>query len=278
MACKASYFLVIALGCLCFASAQAQDKAAKDRLYAAHAQYYTPTTRGLQSFHCAATVDWQAMLSRTNGIDIPESNPFLKYLNSVQLSVADELKGKGSMDWTSTTAPPEGKEEALAKIRDGMQSMLFGFFQTWNAYVNGGMVPLPDDTITVATAGTGVHLSGGSSGITIDEDFDVNMLLTQAIVVTPDLRVVATPTYATSPEGLLISAVASQVSQPPNAPQSEADFRVEYAKVDAFQIPSHVVFDIKNVGVIDVRFSACQVSVADWAKKPAPATPVRPSN
>jgi hypothetical protein len=43
---------------------------------------------------------------------------------------------------------------------------------------------------------------------------------------------------------------------------------MEYAKVGAFQIPSQVVFDIKNTGTIEVGFSACQVSVADWAKKP----------
>ena len=54
----------------------------------------------------------------------------------------------------------------------------------------------------------------------------------------------------------------------PTAPQTEVDIRVEYAKMDSFQIPSRVVFDIKNVGVIEVGFSACQVTLANWAKRP----------
>jgi hypothetical protein len=49
----------------------------------------------------------------------------------------------------------------------------------------------------------------------------------------------------------------------------DVTFRVQYAKVGSFQIPSHVVYDIKNVGVIEIAFDACQVSVADPAQKPS---------
>jgi hypothetical protein len=59
----------------------------------------------------------------------------------------------------------------------------------------------------------------------------------------------------------------SQVHQPPDAPETDATFRIDYTKVESYQIPSHVVFDIKNTGVIEIGFSACKVTVADWAKK-----------
>ena len=55
-------------------------------------------------------------------------------------------------------------------------------------------------------------------------------------------------------------------------------FRVECAKVDSFQIPSHVVYEIKNVGVIEIGFGACQVSVADSPRKPAAEKSNHPSN
>lgn len=59
----------------------------------------------------------------------------------------------------------------------------------------------------------------------------------------------------------------SEVHQPPTAPEADVTYRIDYAKVSSYQIPSHVVFDIKNTGVIEIGFSACTVTVADWAKK-----------
>jgi hypothetical protein len=208
------------------------------------------------------------MLTRFRGTDIPEDNPLLNYLKTVHLSVADQLNGKGSMEWTETGVPPEGKEENVKQMRDGLQTAMSGFFQTWNAYTNGSMVPFPDSKVTVTTAGAGVHLSGAYGDARFDEDFDKNMLLTQALVVSPEMRVLAKPSYVSTADGLVISAVTSQINQPPSAPQTEVTFRMEYAKVDSFQILSNVVLDIKNVGVIEVGFNACQVSVAEMESKP----------
>jgi len=69
------------------------------------------------------------------------------------------------------------------------------------------------------------------------------------------------------PGGLTVTSVDSKINQPPSAPQTEAIFRIEYANVDTFEIPSRIVLDIKNTGLIDLSLNACQVSVADWARK-----------
>ena len=258
---------LLAIASVCTVSLLAQDKAAHDRLLAAHPQYYTPTASGLTSFHCDASIEWKSMLTRLSGVEIPDDNPALKFLQTVHLAVNDDLKGRGSLEWTSPTNPPEGKEESISQIKDGLQTSVSGFFQSWNAYMNGSMVPLPDSTVKVTTSGDGVHLSGAAADTKFDEDFDKDMLLTQALVVSPNLKVLATPTFTRTADGLVVSSVVSQVNQPPTAPLVQATFRIEYAKVEAFQIPSHVVFDIKNTGVIEISFSACQVTVADWAKK-----------
>jgi hypothetical protein len=262
--CLLSFFIT----CFCSTSVLAQDKAATDRLFSAHAQYYTPTASGLKSFHCEATIDWKAMLTRFSGAEIPEDNPMLKYLRTVHLSVVDQLNGKGSLEWADTGVPPEGKEAGMKQMRDGLQVMMGAFFQSWNAYTNGSMVPFPDKSVEVTTAGDGIHLHGTSTNTKLDEDFDKNMLLTQVVVDSPEMKVVAIPTYVRTDDGLVLSAVASQVNQPPSAPPTESIFHVDYSKVDSYQIPSHVVFDIKNVGVIEVGFNACQVSVADSGQTP----------
>src|ERR1700720_1909995 len=124
------YFAFFIIPCLCSAPIHAQDKAARDRLFAAHAQYYTPTASGLTSFRCEATIDWRTMLTRLSGTEIREDNPVLKYLQTVHLSVVDQLKGKGSMEWSDTAVPPEGKEENVKQIRDGFRTMMEGFFQS----------------------------------------------------------------------------------------------------------------------------------------------------
>jgi ketosteroid isomerase-like protein len=261
-------FLLFALTCFYSTPTLAQDKAASDRLTVAHAQYYTPTASGLKSFRCEATIDWKALLERATGTEIPDDNPGLKYLQTVHLSVEDQLKGNGSMGWSATGVPPEGKEEGLEQMRGGLQTMIGGFFQSWNAFMNGSMVPLPDKTVDVTTEGVKTHLHSESANLKVDEDYDENMLLIQAVVVTPDMKVVAVPTYVRTDDGLVISAVASQLNQPPSAAPVEVTFRVEYTKVDSFQIPTHVVYDVKNVAVIEVGFSGCQVSTADSAQEP----------
>jgi hypothetical protein len=265
--------------CLCGTSSiLAQEKAASDRLFAAHAQYYTPTVNGLKSFHCEATIDWKALLTRLSGSEIPEDSPFLKYLRTVHLSVVDQLRGKGSMEWSDTAAPPEGKEENVKQMRDGLQTMMGGFFQSWNAYMNGTMVPFPDKSVEVTTAGNGIHLHGALEHGTFDEDFDKNMLLTQAVVDTHEMKVVAVPTYMRTDDGLVVSTVASQVNQPSSAPPTEVTFHVDYAAVDSFRIPSHLIYDVRNVGVIEFGFNTCQVSVVDSQLKPAAEKSSHPTN
>jgi hypothetical protein len=267
---KITHWVLSVSICLACSSLFAQENAARDRLLAAHAQYYTPTASGLKSFHCDAAIDWKGMLTRFSGTDVPDDNPMLQYLQTVHLAVSDDLRGNGTLEWTTAAPEPAGKEDSAKEVREGLQTSVSGFFQSWNAYMNGGMVPLPDNTITITTNTAGFHLSGNSGGMKLDEDFDKNMLLTQVQVAGTDIKVLATPTYITTPDGLVVSAVTSLVNQPPSAPQTQVTFRIDYAKVDAFQIPSRIVFDIKNTGVIEIGLNACQVSVADGTVKPAP--------
>jgi hypothetical protein len=252
------------IACICCTSifAQDQDKVALDRLLAGRAQYYTPTTSGLKSFHCDASIDWKSMLTRLGGTEIPDDDPVLKYLQTIRLSVADQLNGKGSMEWAEAGVPPKGAEQNLKRISDGLQTDMAGFFRDWNAYMNGSIVPLPSSKAIVTIMGTGVHIRATSEATSVDEDFDQNMLLMQVLVVSPEMRLLAKPSYVETSDGLVISSVTYTVNRPPSAPQEQTILRMEYAKVDSFQIPSKVIIDTRNIGVIEVGFNACQVSVA----------------
>jgi len=65
----------LAVSCLFCAPLLAQDRSARDRLFSAHAQYYTPTVSGLKSFHCDAAIDWKAMLTHSGVADVPTTIP-----------------------------------------------------------------------------------------------------------------------------------------------------------------------------------------------------------
>ncbi len=93
---------------LCCHFMMAQEKSPHDRLLAAHGQYYTPTASGLKSFRCDGVIDWKAMLTRLSATDIADDNPAVQFLRTVHLSVVDEFKGKGSLEWTNSAPLPAG--------------------------------------------------------------------------------------------------------------------------------------------------------------------------
>jgi hypothetical protein len=264
----------VLVSCLCGASTRAQDQpdeTMKKQLIFARAEYYTPTSKGLQSLRCDAAIDWKALLARFGGTDVADDNPYLKYLQGVHLTVSDDLHGQGGLAWAETTPPPQGKEDAAGQIHGGLQQMVNGFFQSWNGFMNGSIIPVPDKTVALAATDSGMHLHGTDADTQLDEDFDKNFLLTQVVAVTPAVRVVALPAYIKTDDGLVVSAITSQVNQPPTAPPIEVTFHVEYATVQSFRIPSRIVYDVQNVGTIEVNLNACQVKVAEPAKTPAGA-------
>jgi hypothetical protein len=244
---------------------EAQSKSPADRLYVARALYYTPTAQGLKSFHCDLAIDWKDLLSRFSGADIKDDNPFLKYLQTAHLSVSDELKGKGQLEWANTGAPHADKEDAAAKMKQGMQEMISGFFTSWNGYMNGTMVPAPDSTTTLSETAAGLHLHAETPGTDLNEQFDKDMLLTEAHVVQPVMDATAYPIYIDTPDGRVISVIRTVFRQPPTAPPAELSLQIAYTKVSSFRLPETLQYDLKNVAAFVFKFSGCTVQTAEKA-------------
>ena len=245
--------------------ARAQTAPANTRLSSARALYYTPTVQGLKSFRCTVNFDWKDFLTRFSGADVNDDNLLLQHLRTVHLSVSDNLNGDGHLDWTATGTPPAGKEDSIAKMKNGMEQMMVGFFSSWNAYMNGNMVPLPDATTTVTENGDGIKMHVTAEGTEVTELFDKNLLLTEAHVVQPTSDVFAYPTYDDTPDGRVVSAIRTVYRQPPTAPPAELNIRVSYAPVQGFRLPETLSYELKNVGAFVFKFSACYVQKTDKA-------------
>ena len=124
--------------------------------------------------------------------------------------------------------------------------MLVGFFQTWNGFMNGAMVPDPDSSTEVTRSGGGVHLHGGDATTTLDESFDRDMTLTEYHVVTKAMDVMMYPTYTPTPDGKIISSVRS-VYRVSNAPGTELTMSVTYNTIDSFRIPAQLLVDVRKM-------------------------------
>jgi hypothetical protein len=238
----------------------AQQNNAAERMALARALYYTPTTAGLHSFQCAVHTDWKDLLQRVGQQDVAADNPFLTYLNATRLSAYDDLHGSGSLTWTNDATMPDGKDEAIGRMRSGMMQMFQGFFQSWNAYMDGSMVPLVDKTVMVSNAGDGVDLHAASKDVDMTEHYDRNMLLTTVHVVMPQVDITAYPTYADSPDGRLVTSVRSLLHQPPTAPALEVTFDLTYARVGSYMLPSTLRYGVKNVAQFYFTLSGCVIN------------------
>ena len=254
--------LSLSLLLLCAVAASAQQNNATDRLLKARALYYTPTTAGLKSFHCAVGFDWKKFLNAFSTTPVADDNPALIYLKSTKLSVLDDLSGKGELIWTDTVVPPEAFADGSTKMQGGMKQMFDAYFQSWNAYMNGSMVPAPDKSVAVTSDGDGVQLRGLLPNQTLVEKFDKNMLLTETHVADAKTDEVDKPTFAQTPDGLVLSGIHGVTRQPPTAAPSEIEIATTYAKVGVFQLPATVNFSVKNVGTFLFSLSGCEVTTA----------------
>jgi hypothetical protein len=245
---------------LCAFTGFAQQNTAPQRLMAARPLYYTPTTAGLKTLHCNVTMDWKAFLNSFSTKPLADDNPALIYLNSTKLTLDDDLHGKGLFTWTDTTSAPEAFALAAKKMADGMAQMFDAYFQAWNQYMNGSMVPAPDKTVTVVPDGDGIKLSGLDDKKTVTEKFDKNMLLTESRVADANSDEVDVPTFADTPNGRILTNIHMTMHQPPSAPPTLLDITTTYAKVGPYQLPASVTFAVQNVGTFLFNISGCQVN------------------
>ncbi|HEY4010061.1 MAG TPA: hypothetical protein VGM11_07920 [Acidobacteriaceae bacterium] len=236
-----------------------------EKLLAARALYYTPTAQGLKSFHCDVIVDWKDLLTRVGGTEINDDNPLLKYLQTVHLSATDDLRTGGGLEWANTATPPEGKEQAATQMSGGIKQMFNGFFQSWNGYMNGTMVPAPDSSTVVTEADGGLHLYEKTATAELNESFDKNFLLTDAHVVMPTLDATAYPSYEDTPDGRIVSVIRTVYRQPPSAPPAELTMKIGYAPVSNFRLPETLQYELKNVGLFVFKLSGCTVQTNEKA-------------
>lgn len=267
---RRSLLLPAILACVLARPAIAQTPALDQRLLMARSLYYTPTTAGLHTFSCTVSTDWKAFLTKASGNDVPDDNPLLVYLSSAHMTISDALSGEGKLQWSNPAVPAASIAESSAKMQEGLSQMFSGFFDSWNAYLNGTMVPAADKTTKLTAVNDGIHLHAVDGKITVDEDFDKNMLLTRAHVLTGDTDVDATPTFTDTPDGRVVVEIDSAVRQPSTAPPMLVGISVTYQNVATYRIPETIHYEVKNVAQLDFKLGDCTVNPSPTFSSPHP--------
>ena len=241
---KAAVFCLSALLLPVFASAgQALAQTAAATVNKARALYYTPVDAGLQGFHCEVNFNWRDFMEKAAKEPVQEGDARLAYLQSIKLSVDDDLRGQGRMNWEGSTPEPEGSADSVAKVRGGLQQLWSGFFQSWNGFVTGDIVTL-DAKATVETTASGFHVAVRDGANLAEEQYDPKLVLQTVHVSTPSLESTISPAFSSGPHGLLVNSIRSTYRQPPSSDPTEVLMQVNYAPVGTFQLPSEVAISV----------------------------------
>ena len=248
---------VLGAACTLTLSAQTGAVTPADVFLKARALYYTPVDAGLRGFHCEVAFDWKQFMQKATNQPVPDDDPRLKYLQSVQLSVDDDLHGAGELHWVAPAPAPENNEDAIGKVRGGMQQIWAGFAQSWNGYMTGELVSL-DAKATVEHTGDGFHVAVRNGAQLAEEQYDYKLLLQTVHVSTPAQETTISPTFAASPAGLLVSSLRSSFRQPPSAPPTELLMTLHYAPVGAFQLPAELLVRVGPAS-FDFHLANCTV-------------------
>jgi hypothetical protein len=246
--------LLTMLFCPAIASAQTAPAMAVRR---ARALYYTPVDRGLESLRCDVGFDWKQFMEKAANQAVPADDARLRYLESIQLSVEDNLHGTGELHWTAPGPPPDASEESVTRIRDGVQQLWSGFFESWNNFVTGDLVTLDANAMVEATP-SGYHVGVRTGSSLAEEQYDPALLLKSVHVTTPTLDSTMLPSFTSSAQGLLITTMRSSVRQPPTAEPTNVVMQVQYQPVQTFQVPSQL--DV-SVGPAAFRFQLSHCTV-----------------
>lgn len=228
----------------------------------ARSLYYTPVDHGLQSFQCGVSFDWKTFIEKASHQPVADTDARLVYLRTVKLSAQDDLHGKGELHWLASTPAPEGNADAVGRMRDGLQQLWAGFFQSWNGFVTGDMVTV-DPAAKVETTPDGYRMSARSGSGLAEELFNRSLVLQAVNTSTTAVESSMLPHFEPSAQGLLLTGIHSTYRQPPSAPPTSVDMQVTYAVTNGFELPASLTI---NAGPATFAFTLANCTVNTQAQ------------
>ena len=256
----------IAVSCF-FAGAVPAQEVPKEKqpalLLAAREQYYNLRAAGVQSYTCDVAFDWNGFFIAVTGKPLAADDPTMVYLNGLKVQLMSDLSGQAAVTFAETGPAPDGKGPGLQKLQASIKQMMEGFVQAWAPTLNGTIIP--DSPVFMQKTPEG-YLLRDSRADGSEETLDKTLRLTNLTVKTEAVASSLRTTFTSSPQGLLMTEMEGNYSQPASAPPTPIDMKAGFALTGAYQLPSSLVVTVPSVASFRFAFTGCVVKKSGAAK------------
>ena len=231
------------------------------------ALYYSSAKAGLTGFDCAVHPDWHTLFASANkGETIADDDPRIVLLKSVKITIHAHMMGNSTIEWVADSRPDKPRGDSSTALLDGMhqsvEQTLEGFLQFWSPFMEVSVVPDSVQGLEITHTPT-VHTIHAKEGDTeMTEVFSHELVLEQFNVNMKGTAIKFSPTYKSTPQGLLVSKFAAHIL-PAGAPPEQAqvmNVAVDYQTVNGLTIPGQLSMDVIGTGTFNFTFDGCSTN------------------
>lgn len=261
---RLSFFGVLCSIALFAAPASAQDLGNKQVLLGqARGAYYNLRDRGLVSFQCNVSPNWDLLLQDQKKQDPDAAARAMQTLN--QLHFTTSLAADNTVTVTHNDLGGQSPQmmSALSQIYGGMEQMASGFFDTWKLFMLSPPFPDTASQYTMESLGPQYRLSykEGSSDVvtTMGQDFAIAKMQ----VNTATFRSSILPTFTRTEKGLRLSGYEADYQSQKPEEATHLKVALDYQEVEGLSLVQKLNLSGSYGGAlfaIELTFSGCQVT------------------
>jgi hypothetical protein len=225
--------IVVALLLVLSGSVVAQTGSADQALLdKTRALYDTPFRRGLVSFGCSVNFDFKQHVLKNFGSIPPGATGLVEKLQPLRYQIFVDIKG--AVVSAQPKLPDLSGTPNATVVEDSNRNLMQAGVSNWIPHAAGEVLPLGPTKYHFEKSVDGYKLSMTGEGLDSVLSLDSDLKITSMVVQQPML-IEGTTTFASGPNGLVLSAASTNANH-----SGLARYRYTYQSVDGFQLPSSV--------------------------------------
>ncbi len=248
--------------------------AADDQIIAkGRASYYSLKAEGMSGFSCQLVPDFDKALEDLRKTNASEAERRAKLFPRMHFELVAPLMGNAVVTHSFDGEEPADLAGNFEKIYNGMDQMARGFFMTWRGFMVVDVFPKPGQPYTLEKVQSGYRIyypDGGADALIMT---DPDLVISSLKITTPKFVATIRPQFKKVDGKLVLAAYEAlyQGTEPGAKTEAEARVRIDYQKVDGFQLPQYLHIDGALNGKpyeVGIAFTGCHITKGN---EPLPA-------
>jgi len=246
--------------------AQAAAGAVGDRsavLRQAQNAYYNLRSRGLATFQCDVTPDWQLLLADEGKQNPEAADNAIQILNQLHFSVNLSADDTVKLTHNELTGQSQQMMDALKQIYGGMEQLTSSVFDTWKRFMITSPFPNAGGAYTLDNLGPRYKLAyredQSDVATTMGHDFAIDTLN----MTSPEFDSSIQPSFTSTPQGFVLASYSATYKSQNASETTQLDVAIDYAQVEGFEMLSKLSLKGTYGGTpfgVALAFSNCQVT------------------